>query len=235
MKLSLALAVLAGLAGSVPTAARAAVACNNNAGMAPRAGSELPAHPRIVYYDDRDSYTPTFTAKIDGVAVPIKVSTLVANPYDITVLEIDSSKTGKLVLYTGDGTREYEFATYKIGKSAKLPKDITATAARFGKTVRHTSVREKFDGLAVVLPDATPAITAHVKLRRDDKSDWLELDAPVAAGDWIDKRTAVRLGQLGCTSNYSVPLLEAGVDIEVTLTLVDGSTRTVTLPKHVKI
>jgi hypothetical protein len=52
---------------------------------------------------------------------------------------------------------------------------------------------------------------------------------------WLAKRTAILVGALDCTQNYSVPLLERGVDLEVSVTLVDGSTRKVALPSHITL
>lgn len=35
----------------------------------------------------------------------------------------------------------------------------------------------------------TPAVLAHVKIRRDNQAPWQELDAPVIGGDWMGQRT----------------------------------------------
>ncbi len=91
-----------------------------------------------------------------------------------------------------------------------------ATTSRYHPVSDAALATDVFDGLAIAL-DA-PAVLAHVKLRRDDKAPWFELDAPVVAN-------TIRIGKLGCAgSNYSTDLLEHGVDLDVTLIYDDGRT-----------
>ncbi|MBK9037168.1 MAG: hypothetical protein IPL61_38975 [Myxococcales bacterium] len=44
----------------------------------------------------------------------------------------------------------------------------------------HTLSTETFDGVVLVLPVDVPAISAHVRLRRDAQAPWTELEVPVA-------------------------------------------------------
>jgi hypothetical protein len=235
MKLALVLTA-AGLASlSAPRDAHAIAACYTNQGFAPSEDTALPPHARVVYYTDSNSTRRAPTATLGGKPVELKISILKSAPYTFTVMEVDSDKTGKLVITFPEGAT----ATYTIAKEAELPKEIPVITGRFVRHMHHTTVKENFDGLAVRLPAGTPAIMAHVKLRRDDKAPWSEYDVPVAPHDFQDKRPVIRMGELGCTQNYTVALLENGVDIEATITLVDGTTRPakdlaahVTLPKQ---
>ena len=227
-----ALAALVAVLAVAPRDAHAVAACYSNQGFAPGAGVKLPRHPRIAWYVDRPppGRTPQLTATIDGAAVPVKLSTVRSPPYTIRILEIDSDRTGHLEL-RGDAT-----ASYQIVADAAMPKDVPVVVGRTQVELRHTTVREKFDALALRLPLAAPAIVAHVKVRRDAQARWSELDVPVVATDLGDPRPAIRLGELGCTRNYSVDLLAAGVDLEVTITLADGTTRPAAeLPAHVAL
>lgn len=218
--------------------AEAVVACNNNQGYAPRAGMVLPPHPRVVYFTDNadpDDTVPTYFARIAGKKVPVKVTTLTSTPYTFYVIEVDSDKTGKLEIGEVSGSQKFVDVRYKIKADAAVPTTIAGVTKKFHQDITHSSVREKFDGMAVALDDKTPALVAHVKLRRDASADWFELDAPVIAGDWMDSHTVVKLGELGCTKNFTVDLLKHGVDIEASVMLVDGSTLAVDLPEHVSL
>lgn len=231
----LTLALFAALAIATPRHAHAIAACYSNRGVSPAPASKLPRHPRIAFYDDaRGGDAPTYTATIAGKPVELKLTTIDARPYRLDVLEVDSERTGALVI-TRNGSSERE-VRYQIVKDVALAKELPVEVGRTQRTMRHSTVREEFDALAIRLPAGTPAITAHVKIRRDDKAAWGELDVPVAPNDLDDPRPVIRLGELGCTRNYSVDLLRAGVDLEVTVTLVDGSTRPVKgLAAHVAL
>jgi hypothetical protein len=204
-----------------PTPAHAIAACNNNEGFAPATGTTVPPHARLVYYTDhwRD---PAFVATLDGKAVKVKVTELPSGSSTrLVLLEIDSAKTGTLKVGIGTWTA----LTLKVAKAVASPKEVPVTIGRFQQNIQHSTVKEDFDGLAIRLPANTPAISAHVKLRRDGAGAWTELEVPVSPRDFDDPRPVIRIGQLGCTQNYSVALLNSGVDIEATLTLVDGTTR----------
>lgn len=221
--------------------AHAIAACNNNSGLSPRQGTTLPPRPQLLVFDT-DEIGAGYAAKINGKRVPIKTTKLSSGPYEMLLLQIDSDATGALRLYqfwpdpsSNKQPEETEIARYAIKAKAALPDKIKGEPRRFTREIQHSSVEEKYDALVLELGDAALAIKATVKLRRDDKAQWRTLEVPVVPGDWMDKRTVVRIGKLGCESNYSTELLEAGVDIEATVTLVDGSTRQVSLPAHLKL
>lgn len=224
--------VVAFLAEAHP--AHAVSACNNNFGVAPKPASVLPAHARILVYDT-DHLESEFMATLDGKQVPIKVTTITSTPYDMRMIEIDSDKTGKLVVFrVFDAKNKWPLAKYKVSARAPaMPTEVSATLARAKLNIRHTSVEEKYDALALRVGDDTPAILATVKLRRDSNTSWSTLQMPVTPGDGIEKHTAIRIGELGCVQNFSASMLETGVDIEASVTLVDGTTRAVKLPAHV--
>jgi len=205
-------------------------ACGGESGWAAD-GAELPPHPRIVYWmnqSGRGGTAPsTPVAKIDGKAVPMKVTTLDSAPNKLLVIEIDSNATGKLAI-SWKNEEWRGSATYTIAKPPAYPKVAHATTTRYHSKLAHSTVREVFDGLAIKV-DVPAAIRAHVKLRRDSKASWFELDAPVEKGGTI------RIGELGCSSNYQPDLLEKGVDLEVTLFLPDNTSIPVDKLTHASI
>lgn len=237
MKLAPLLALLTAAVCARPLPAYAIAACNNNDGFSPRAGTELPPHPRLLSWCDDCDSDNTYVARIDGKVVPTKITQLSSSPYQMQLIEVDSDKTGTLTIsFTPAWTKtEQEVARYTVRAGAKMPKDVAGTTSRFARNIQHSTVREQFESLAIAIGDTTPAILAHVKIRRDDQSPWQELDVPVIGGDWMDKHTMIRIGTLGCSSNFSAAVLKGGVDLEVSVTLVDGTTRKVALPAHVKL
>lgn len=217
-------------------AAHAIVACTNNTGYAPRAGLTLSRRPHVLFFDDaqQGGPAPVFFARIAGKSVTVRATEVAAAPYVLWDLEIQSKRTGELEVGRVLNRQKVVDATYRIAAQAAAPTTVTATAAPFDASIRHTSVREVYRGLAIRLPDDTPAISAHVKLRPDAAATWFELDVPVVAGDVADKATHIALGELGCRRNYAVDLLDKGVDIEVAIRMADGSVVTPDLPAHVK-
>jgi hypothetical protein len=215
-----------------PRRADAFSACGNNSGVAPRTGTDLPKHPRIVVFDDREWLSKAeYSAELDGKPVALKkISKLVA-PYYMTTLEVQSDKTGALVVFRG--TQKQELAHYQIKGDLKLPGKtdaIAATTRRFTHNIQHTTVKELYDALAIDLPEL-PMIGATVKIRRDDKAPWQEFELPINTGDFMEKgKNVIRIGALGCKSNYTIGLIEQGVDLEAVVTLADGTTRIVKLP-----
>ncbi|HET9988963.1 MAG TPA: hypothetical protein VFQ65_10585 [Kofleriaceae bacterium] len=221
MKLALA-AVLLAFAGLHD--AYAISACGGESGWAAD-GAEVAPHPRIVYWTNgrQSSSAGTLLAKIDGKAVKTMVTSLDSAPNHLAVIEVDSDATGALTLeWKGAGLPA---GRYTI-KRTTYPKVAHATTSRYHSKLPHSTVREVFDGLAIKVD--VPAMRAHVKLRRDAKSDWLELDVPVADHQ-------LRIGELGCASNYQPQLLENGVDIDVALILPDGTSIPVDKLTHVAI
>lgn len=217
-KLALAVPALLAALAAAPHDARANAACYSNNGWAPGIDATLPTHAKVIYYDDNDrGSAPKLVATLGGKAVNVKTTITHVAPYRFFTIEIDSDRTGKLELSV-DGD---DAATFTVKSDVKLPKESKGTAARFHQAHSHSTVHEMFDGLAIHLDDKVDAITAHVKIRRDDKAKWSELDVPVGTDAG---HPAVLIGELGCTKNYEVALLEGGVDLEITLTLTDGST-----------
>lgn len=212
-----------------PSPAHAISACTNNEGFAPAKGTVLPPHPRLVYYTG--NWRGDIQATINGKKVPTKISRLVSGSSTRVVLvEIDSDLTGTLKIGIDKPTE-----AYTIKKKVVTPTKLAVTTGRYFHKIPHTSTRELFDGLAIRLPSKTAAIYAHVKLRRDATADWRELDLPIVV-DETDKKSTIRVGEIGCTTNYSVSLLEQGIDIEVMVTLADGTAIPVTgLPARVTI
>jgi hypothetical protein len=209
MKLALA-AVLVAFAGHVHDAG-ANSACGGESGWSSE-GAVVAPHPRVVFWmNGRSSGPSTVVAKIDGKVVKTNITTLVSSPNELVTIEIQSDAKGALTL---DWKNGLPAGHYTI-KATTAPKVAHATTSRYHSKLAHSTVREVFDGLAIKLD--VPAMRAHVKLRRDAKSDWRELDVPV------DKDHTIRIGELGCASNYEPQLLENGVDLDVALVLADGS------------
>jgi hypothetical protein len=212
--------------------AEALSACGNNWGTAPRPGTVVPKYPKIVVFDEREYLTKAdYSAQIDGKAVGLKKSTKLVAPYYMTLLEVTSDKAGTLVIFRG--SKMDEVARYTIDPKLVLPgktDTIPATTRRLTKNIRHTTVKELYDALAIDLPEL-PMISATVKIRRDDKAPWQEFELPINTGDWMEKtKNVIRIGALGCKSNYNPALIEKGVDLEIAVTLADGTTRKVKLP-----
>jgi len=203
--------------------AHANSACAGETGWSPQRGDALPPHGHLVYWANRRGAEDpgTLVATIDGKAVAVKQETIDATPYKLTLIEIDSDRTGKLSIKWKDATdrygREVGPVTYTVKAKVAYAKEATAKTRRYHQKIPHSTVREVFDGLAITVD--TPAVLAHVKLRRDAQAPWSEIDSPLTEADG---RT-IRIGELGCTRNYSPPLLENGVDLDVDLTLADGS------------
>ncbi len=212
--------------------AHAIAACNNNFGFAPRKGVTLPKRARLVAFSDmKGSAGWQYSATIAGKQVKLKRSELHVAPYYMTQLEVDSDATGTLVVYRGTTqTPDSEIARYEVRADAKLPKDVTGTPRRFTRDIRHSTVKETYDTLAIDIGDTTPAVMATIRIRRDANASWSTFDVPVNTGDWMDTKTTIRIGQLGCTSNYTVALLEQGVELAIVVTLADGSKRELGLP-----
>jgi hypothetical protein len=194
--------------------AGAIASCAGESGWSPNTGEVVPKRATLVYWTDRDDDDTrklAVTARIDGGEVKTTVTTLSAMPYRMLLVTIESDRSGKLAVDVDGDAAQFTIGKPQYGK-------VHATTSRFHHKIRHTTVREMFDGLLIDVD--VPAVRAHVKLRRDAKADWAELDVPVTA---IDGAHTLRIGELGCHDNYSPKLLENGVDLDVTLFLPDGS------------
>ena len=231
-----ALVVVLGLAVAFSEArpAHAYSACNNNYGLAPGTGSTIPPRAKLVAFADMKSWSNfQYQATLDGQPVKLKLTRRNIAPYYLTEIEVDSAKAGTLAIFQGTDTKGTPLATYTVKAGAPMPKEIAGTTRRYTQNIQHSTVDELFDALAIDLGDA-PAILAHVKIRRDDKAPWSEFDLPVHATHRMEPtKTKVLLGALGCTSNYTVGLLEQGVDLEITAMLPDGKQVPIKLPKRV--
>ncbi len=207
MKLLLALAIAVASAHT----AHAYSACNAGSGLVPKPGATIPPHARIVAFTTQAwrKMEPAPTATIDGTPVKVELTRASSAPYRFAVIDIDSDRTGALELTWLGAKHDYTVA------ATNLSHDAHATTNRYHSKIPHSTVNEVFDGLAIKVD--VPAVSAHVKLRRDDKAAWTELDVPVVDGQ-------IQIGRLGCVDNYSPDLLEAGVDLDITLTFADGKT-----------
>ena len=214
--------------------AHAFAACNNNFGLAPKTGATISPRAKLVAFADLKGWANfQYRATLDGKPVKLKLTRSHVAPYYLTTIEVDSDKTGTLAIYQGTDTKGAPLATYTVGKPS-YPKEVVGSVRRFTEDIQHSTVKELFDALAIEV-DA-PAILAHVKIRRDDKVPWSEFDLPIHANTRIAKdKSMVLIGELGCTSNYTVGLLEQGVDVEVTAMLPDGKRIPVKLPKRVTL
>jgi len=198
--------------------AHAIMGCMGESSEWASGGKDLPPHAHVVFWSDRQTQlaTPKLIAKIAGKTVPTKTSTLAAAPFQFVLVEIDSDATGHLDLKWDQKTQsEFTDGSFEIKAKPVYAKKATVKTARFHHEIRHTGGPEVFDGLEITID--VPAVRAHVKLRRDAKAAWTELDIPV-------RNNTVDIGLLGCVRNYEPGLLEKGVDIDVALTLPDGST-----------
>lgn len=196
--------------------AHAIMGCTG-AGAGWAGGTNVPPHAHLVLWSDRQNPMPApkLVAKIANKVVPTKVTTMAATPYQFVLVEIDSDATGHLDLTWDPMTASYTNGSFEIVAKPTYAKKATVKTSRFHREIKHTGGPEVFDGMKITID--VPAVRAHVKLRRDAKAAWTELDVPVR-----DK--TIDIGLLGCVRNYEPGLLEAGVDIDLALTLPDGST-----------
>ena len=207
--------------------AHAIASCSGGRGWATAAGATVPRRAHLVYFTTAGVPADVkVVATIDGKPVPAKLTQQKSAPFTFLVVDIDSpARAGKLTV-TLMGTTSIQLV---IGDVA-MPKTVAATPSHFHSETRHTSGTETYDSLLVSVSDA-PAVMAHVKIRRDDKAPWSELDVPVT--HYAKDKASFELGLLGCASNYEPALLLAGVDLEASVTLLDGTTRPLAdLPKH---
>lgn len=217
MKLALVAAALAATLITHTQIAHAIMGCMGSGSGWATGGSDVPPHARLVYWSDRRSppSAPKLTAKISNKMVPTKVTTMSATPYQFVIVEIDSEATGHLDLAWDGAIGGFANGSFEVKPKPTYAKKAIVKTARYHHAIPHTSGPEVFDGLEITVD--VPAVRAHVKLRRDAKATWTELDVPV-------RNNTIDIGLLGCVRNYEPSLLETGVDIELALTLPDGST-----------
>jgi hypothetical protein len=217
--------VLAALLVSLTAApARAEfVMCIGGQGAVPAPDTVIPPHAQLVFYSDRALRLPDkITARIGGTAVKVKKRTVNAPPFNVLITEIDSARTGELVV-TYESMAPIKYTV----KAVALPKEVVGTIGRGGTPAVSFSGSETFDGLVIRVTEGTLATIAHVKLRTDEKASWTTVDVPmfVAPGE---SRQMIRVGQFECQSNVDLALLNRAFDIEVSVTLIDGTIRPVT-------
>lgn len=216
--------------------AHAIAACYSNTGIAPHSGATVPPRARLIVFADSDrGDTWQYQATIDGKPVKLKRTSRKSAPFSFTELEVDSAATGTLAIYRGTRATGEPLARYTVTARVALPTSIDGATSRYTQNFPHSTVKELYDALAIDLGDA-PAILAHVKVRRDAKAAWSELEVPVYARHVLaPTKVRVLLGELGCTRNYTVKLLEAGVELEVSALLPDGKLVPIKLPSRVTL
>ena len=213
---------LAALALSAAPARAEFVMCINGQGISPPAGTTVPPHARLVYYVDQNLGTPqTVTATIDGKAVAVKKTEVKAGPFKLVTVEIDSDRTGAL----GVKWDSRPAVPYRV-KARTMPSEVTGVIGRYQGRSRPSEVSDAFDGLAIRLPVDTPAVIGHIKVRHAGDDLWVTTDIAIItpAGE---TRPMIRVGQFDCAANIPLGMIERGVDLEVSVTLLDGTTRPV--------
>lgn len=234
--LALCVVVVAGLCHA--PAAEANSACGRNHGVAPQSRAVLPPRAQLVLFDSRETLASEYVATLDNEAVPLAFTEMKAGPFVMRLAQVQSDATGTLRLLhrfqVGSGgagppnTVYAVLAIYSVVAKAKMPAVVNATPSWIALNIRHSTVKEEYDALALEL-DTDLAVRATIKLRRDAKAQWHTLDVPVTPADKLSTRPTLRIGQLGCNQNYTVELFEQGVEIEAQVTLTDGTTRTVNM------
>lgn len=222
--------MLLGLAAMAAPARAEFVMCIGGQGATPPPSSTVPPRAHLAFYSDRNLRLPDkVTAKIDGTPVKVTKTTTTSVPFHILEIAIDSDRTGTLVVTY----ENHAPLTYTV-RAIEMPKQVAGTIGRFQGDV--TGARsEDFDGLAIRLPESTPAIIAHVKHRPGETAQWLTLDVALYTPA-ESLRPMIRVGQFACEANADLAALARGVDLEVTVTLADGRTVPVTgLAKHLTL
>jgi hypothetical protein len=207
-------------------------ACGGDSGWTLPQDAVVPPHPELVYQTEsynvgRPKQKISVTATIDGKVVKATLKQTISGSLAILTVDIASTKTGKLVLAWGKDT-QFEGATFTIAKSTR-PKQVTATTSRYHVAYSHSTVHELEDGLEV-RTDAQ-AVRFVASWRRDAQSTFASLQVPALTRDG---HQVMHLGEIGCETNFSVPLLESGIELQVSAVLSDGTTLPVTgLPARV--
>jgi hypothetical protein len=208
---------------AAPAHAEEFVMCLNGQGITPAPGTVVPPHARIVYYADQNLNAPQkITAKIGGKAVQVTRTERRSSPFKIVVVEIESDRTGDLAI-DFDGRAAVHFTV----KALDMPKEVTGITARYQGPAHRGEPGETFDGLAIKLPEGTPAVLGMVRLRRDASAPWQDIQSPVVKPE-SETRPQIRVGQFDCAANATLADLARGFDLEVSVLMLDGSSRKVT-------
>jgi hypothetical protein len=213
---------LVALALSAAPARAEFVMCINGQGISPPPGTTVPPHAHLVYFTDENLGTPQkVSARIDGKTVAVKRTEVRAAPFKLITVEIDSDRTGALEV-----TWDTRATTKYVVKARAMPEQVTGVIGRYQGRTRRADVGDAFDGLAIRLPEGTPAVIGHVKVRHAEADPWLSTDiAIITASD--ETRPMIRVGRFDCAANIPLSVLAQGFDLEVSVTLLDGTTRTV--------
>lgn len=231
MRPALLLGLALALVATMTATARAEfVMCIGGQGAAPPAGAVVPPRAHLAFYSDRNLRLPDkVTATIDGKPVKVTRQTTTSSPFNLLTIAIDSDRVGKLVVTY----ENYAPITYTV-RAIEMPKEVTGTISRVTSDDAGPR-REEFEGLAIRLPENTSAITAHVKHRPGPGGIWFDIDVALYTPP-ESQRPMIRVGQFACEANADLASLSRGFDVEVSVTLADGSTRTLTnLAKHMTL
>src|SRR4051812_19338183 len=100
--------------------------CIGGQGVVVPAGSVIPPHAQLAYYSDRNLRLPDkVTATIGGAAVKVTNKSAFARPFNVLVTEIDSDRTGELVL-TYENHAQLKYTV----KAIAMPRQITGVIGR---------------------------------------------------------------------------------------------------------
>jgi len=187
-------------------------------------GTIVPPRARIAFRTDGGHEKDPLTATIDGTPVKVTRSTVVASPFFLVVATIDSDRTGELaVSFAGLPALHYTVASFGP------PKEIPGAVSRAMEQRNFDA--EVFHGLAIRLPEGTPAVLATVKHRPSEDLPWKLIQVPLYTPPG-ESRPVIRIGQFECESNANLDVLARGFDLDVTVMLADGSTVPVAVAKH---
>lgn len=180
-------------------------------------------------------------ATLDGKPVAITLTESANASYGFVDIVVDSNATGSLKLsYEVKGISAT--AAYRVaGKPAFvippgwwfMPRDtVVGKLVPVGEQVRHSTVREVYQGFKLTIPQA--AVAMNISWRRDARSNWVSMRMPLTEADRGGE--GVLLGENFRVQFPPVAMLAAGVELAANAELVDGRTVTVTgLPAVVKI
>ena len=186
-----------------------------------RSGSVVPPRARLAFQSDYTGNSAPLTATINGKPVQVTRSSRIVSPFYVITAVIESDETGDLVVTFGKSPP----LRYKVS-SAAMP---VAVAGTIGRATGHLgSDEDEFTGLAIRLPEGTPALFAQVRHRDASDQPWHSFEVPLYT-PLGDPRPAIRIGEFGCSDrNASLAILERGFELEVSVTLADATVVPVT-------
>lgn len=180
-------------------------------------------------------------ATLNGKPVAITLTESTNSSYGFVDIFVDSYATGTLQLgYDVKGIKQT--AAYRVAGQAVfavpaswwfLPRDTVAgKLVPVGEQVRHSTVREVYQGFKLTIPQA--AVAMNINWRRDARSNWVSMRMPLTEAD--RGGAGVLLGENFRVQFPPVAMLAAGVELTADAELVDGRTVSITdLPAVVKI